>query len=359
VQSYRDKDRLIDFIGFLQYRGCHSPHIIKHLDIARRMWEFLDTCEGERQRSQKRKHLDEQWFSNIVIDVKRLTARTRPLADPLPSAAVVFKFVKTLLDEAKTSIATEMKKKKRLKRKGGSIDTAQRVQKAIIAMMVCGTHTPPSRLSALKTAQHPSKIANSCPHAGCHDPMCRGNRFEVIELGDAGGRWQESKDALREGDWEDAEEEFEELLDTPSLDAIPAAAVAVAASAPVHRQVAYRVPHHKNTLRGFSGIQYVFPQGDLTDLLVYHIDNGSRLLVKQPAISLFANANQGPFTDGTFTRYWQEKVLAGAPFPIFPPSKGRDIFVAEFVNTGSSNLQEGAATVRSRRFETNNIDRGS
>jgi len=347
LKIYQDKDRLIDFIGFLQFRGCHSPHLVKHLDIAKRVLEFIDTCEGMAARGKKKLRLDARWSDNLVRDIKKVTPKRRPLANALPPAIKVFEFIGSLTTAAKTRIASEAK---RFGPGLGTADTAWMVQLAVIGMMVTGTHTPPSRLSALKSAQHPNKLGATCPIAGCRNPTeCKGNRFEVLDDGDRGGKWTDDKAALREGQWESDMEDVEGeegVSVTPKTSSGSHLGGSVAATTPAQRQVAYRVPHHKNTLRGFDGIQYIIPKGDLTDLLLYHIDVGSRHLVKEPSRSLFASANQSPFTDGTFTRYWEDKVLAGAPFEVFPPSKGRDIFVAAFVKKGLPCMQDGAAAVR-------------
>ena len=59
-----------------------------------------------------------------------------------------------------------------------------------------------------------------------------------------------------------------------------------------------QAPHHKNTRRGFEPIEFVFPLGPLTDLLLFHINHGHALIADDT--TLFNSRLGFTFTDQTF-----------------------------------------------------------
>lgn len=59
-----------------------------------------------------------------------------------------------------------------------------------------------------------------------------------------------------------------------------------------------QAPHHKNTRRGFEPIEFVFPLGALTDLLLFHINHGHALIAED--VTLFNSRLGFTFTDQTF-----------------------------------------------------------
>lgn len=340
-------------MAFLQYRGCGVTHMVKHLSsIRERVLNFLDTCEGAKRRSKRNRDSDQLWHDNLVRDIKLSTPK-KPVPPRLPPAASVFAFIDGLIATAKAAVAREEGQGKVM-----SKATAKALQRAIIAIMVCGSHIPPSRLSALKSAQHPDHLTTTCPNKACLQPdTCPGNRFEVFIEGsesDECFQWQEDEAALKETkDMPlDGSNDHLSAFNINNKDGQGDGSLAARMQSTLpplqqRRRVRYCVPHHKTTSRGFRAIAYTLPLGELTDLMLLFIDRGSQLLTRS-LTSLFASDNGEPFNDGTFLTYFRVHVLEGAPFAPFAPSKGRTIFVTAYTgpNGAPESMHEGAAVVR-------------
>lgn len=363
LECYRDKDALLDFMSFLQYRGCGVPHMVKHLSPRKRALWYLSTCEGMSPQTRRQRDLDREWHDNMVREIKGQAPPVLP-PPPLPTTQAVFSFICGIIEEAKSAVAKEAEE-------GGecSYDTAWSVQRAICGALSTGTHSVCARLSYLKSARHPDSLATGpCPDRECLNPdVCRGNRFEVICPGEEVEThledWEEDEAAIKdmrggsEDEMEDVDRDNEDM-DRPVVDLGSAAlrnnraTSRTVASSPIGvassrvKRIVFFNEHHKTSRVGIKRLKYTIPSGDLTDLLLYHMEQGSHKLTNN-GDHLFATASGKPFDDQSFYSYFKDHVLEGAPFPPFAPSKGRNIFVAGYTGPGGAPTSKhfGAAAV--------------
>ena len=318
---YRDRQCLLTFVAYLMARDVGADHIIKHLSIARRASMFLDAVNGTAQTRHQQREFEATWFRNLEGQL-RLAIPRRPMAE-MPPANILFAWVEHLVQAARRLLAWDAGRLG-----GGRIGplTAWVIQIAIIAMLVCGSHVPPCRISAIKSLRHPNKITDgSCPDPDClhRAGTCRGNRFEVIE-------------EEQEQEPEEEEEEGHEVV----------------------RRVRFVAPHHKNTWRGAQPIDFMIPLGDLSDFLLIHNDQGHDLITE--AENMFASGSGAKFNDSTFCTFFRSTCLKGAPFPPFPPSWARHIFVQEYCGVFGEDpdMWDGASTVRNapRLYDSPQLD---
>lgn len=82
-------------------------------------------------------------------------------------------------------------------------------------------------------------------------------------------------------------------------------------------------------------------------MLFIHINSGHDVLAGPFQPSLFVSRCGNPFNDSTFVHFWDVHVLRRAPFPYFPPSMARRMFVQEYTGTFGMDpsMWDGAATV--------------
>ena len=202
--------------------------------------------------------------------------------------------------------------------------TALLIHNTIMAMLVTGSHVPPARLHTIKTALHPEQAQRLlCQDRDCllRQSGCMGNRFEIqkAEAPDEGARDGGGGDGCQ-----------------------------AAGGAEVVRYIA---PHHKNDRRGSNQVLcYDLPPGPLTQLMLVHIKEGHGVLTRffrhaQP--HLFMSTSGLAFNDVLFAQWWHGFYhnLHG-PKPYFPPSKGRTLFVENFIASTGHQPQdswEGAA----------------
>ena len=106
--------------------------------------------------------------------------------------------------------------------------------------------------------------------------------------------------------------------------------------------------HHKNSTKGFHPILFDIPLGDLTDLLLFHIQRGSeKLMAGTSVVNLFMSHGYRAFTDQTLRRYFRGRVLKEAPFDAFAPVECRRIFVEGYCQEFGPDpeMWDGASTV--------------
>ena len=154
---------------------------------------------------------------------------------------------------------------------------------------------PPLRLACIRTCIHPDHVGGPCMDPDCPQPTtCQGNRLE----------WTAGRPQLAD-------------LSTPAQPTLKAV-----------------FPHHKNARRwdGFV-ISFQLPPA-LCCTLHPHILHGHATLTPAtaPAATLLFTNQQGRELSEANLCQWFNKLLeegGGAPFPTFPPSKLRHIFVEE------------------------------
>ncbi len=197
--------------------------------------------------------------------------------------------------------------------------TAVLIHNTLVAMLVTGSHVPPARLHTIKTALHPEfaeRLLCQDPDCLLQQSGCKGNRFEVHKS---------------EGGGEHA---------GPSSSA-PAAAAAGGEEVVVR----YIAPHHKNDRRGSNQVlSYDLPAGPLTQLMLIHIREGHGVMThtyKHAQPHLFMSGSGMAFTDVMFANWWHGFYHSHkGPLPYFPPSKGRTLYVENFIASTGHQPQE-------------------
>lgn len=111
------------------------------------------------------------------------------------------------------------------------------------------------------------------------------------------------------------------------------------------------IEHGKNEFRkSGSALQYDLPRGDITKLLLWHINFGHKTLTLEQSkqtTALFVKRSGEAFNScSVFTQYWGT-VMTGSGIPYFAPSCGRTIFVEGYTsnNGADEGCWDGAALI--------------
>ena len=115
-------------------------------------------------------------------------------------------------------------------------------------------------------------------------------------------------------------------------------------------------PHHKTDRKGFAAIEFEFPSGPLTRMLLLHLDFGHKLITQSNGdnvMTLFNSRYGNSFSPQTYTHYWAT-IMKSASVPYFPPSLARTSFVDEYTSTFGEEpaMWEGAATIMGNTVKT-------
>ncbi|GAX82383.1 hypothetical protein CEUSTIGMA_g9811.t1 [Chlamydomonas eustigma] len=302
LQLYLQKRYFLAFVAFLFARKVQRDHIVKHMTICRGVHEYFSTrSEGygllssNSSRATTASSTTVLWLDNLQKQVKASCPKHDPMT---PDGLQVYEHVEALSKRGLSILENEMQSHNRLSKK-----SAMTIQVAILANLVTGFSMPPGRLHVLKTLKHPSHVeSGGCQDPDCLNPdNCKGNHIEEKVILNQHGEEQHT--------------------------------------------LIYRAIHHKNDRRHFQPLETNIPQGTLTKLLQAHISHGHKLLAAVGESSLFVSGSGAAFNDVTFVHFWRTHVLKFAPFPYFPPSAARRMFVSAYtaVNGPESGLWDGAA----------------
>ena len=152
---------------------------VKHVSISKKVNAHLDS--GDQLPVDERLPMM-TWLNRLETHLHISMPKRRP--GEMPSASEVFNHVQSIVDlahkcvnedESEFGVDGEI-----------SLKTAWEVQRAVLAMLISGSHVPPCRLHILKTLLHPDYAGKMpCPDRDClQKSKCKGNYLEVIESPD-------------------------------------------------------------------------------------------------------------------------------------------------------------------------------
>lgn len=115
-----------------------------------------------------------------------------------------------------------------------------------------------------------------------------------------------------------------------------------------------QVVHHKNDRRASHNgpLEFTFPDGLLTKLLLTHIKQGHKVLTQakgEKVVHLFVSRYSNPFSATTFNHYWENLMqrvdTMGQPY--FAPSLARTMYVEDYTSEQGvhPDMWDGAAAV--------------
>jgi hypothetical protein len=230
--------------------------------------DFLQS--GSPEQSEEREHAArmERWLATLEAQLSSLL----PVAHRanVPDISLTRRWVEALAERALEAVDHDLSTVGTLR-----FATAWLVEEALLAAFITGTWLPPFRLHILKTLVHPrynGRIA--CQDPDCRLANCGGNRVELVE---GAGPFEE-----------DSGDEWHYNYSTSSVRSV--------------------VVHHKNDRRSHAApLEYLFPRGSVTKLLLAHIHHGQTVLTlatRERMVRLFVKRTGGEFSDATFVHFW-------------------------------------------------------
>lgn len=147
-QQYTDPQRLVAFVSFLRARNSQRGHISKHLSLAKKVCDFLQSGSPEDAPIRHYVAKMDKWLSKLETQVSASMPST--VKDNLPEPSQVWEWVSGLAERALINVERDMQELEAL-----SESTAWEVERALIASLVTGCYCPPCRLSLIKTTVHP------------------------------------------------------------------------------------------------------------------------------------------------------------------------------------------------------------
>ena len=312
---YRDPALLASFVSYLRAREVTKGHILSHVSLARKVNDYLAAGADVPQPDKQHAAAMDSWLGKLELQVRSAVPAAIPAGPGLPPGQTVLTWALAVGRNAAQAVRLCMAQHGHLVHR-----VAQQVHDALLVSLVTGAHVPPCRLALIKSWHHPDVAHVGCQREACTRPDCPGNRLELVVQAD-------SDDGEGEQLWSGL-------------------------------GVRSHVVHGPKQERGrFTAINYLFPPGDLTRLMVTHIKYGHQLLVQEqhpPVTALFVGKNGSDIThnDSLFTQLWNGMmvrcpVAASLGLRRFPPNAGRTIFVEAY--TGAHGQEpgfwDGAATV--------------
>lgn len=183
LNAYLEPDKFSQFIAYLKARGVQRGQLVKHVSIARKLADFLQS--GTAPASSIRQHVEclDAWLGRLEAQLN--ASMPMPLKRQLPEAPIVFRWVDRLVNEALRHVEADMAESDSV-----SWRAAWSTQRALIAALVTGRYIPPCRLDLIKGWVHPRYNGDD----SCTDPDCRsrqngikcgGNQIQVVEREEA------------------------------------------------------------------------------------------------------------------------------------------------------------------------------
>jgi hypothetical protein len=311
LRVYTQPHPFINFVSYLRARDVGRAHIGKHVSLALKVNRYFVAKSATTQLVDNNAAAMDTWLVNLEAQVLR--SLPPPIKGSLPDFNEIGEWAEGLGQAALSMFKSDMDSCHFMTK-----PTAKRIQEAAIAMLVVGTDVPPCRISIIKSVKHPDYVGKTpCCDPDCRRPTtCLGNHFQVIPQD------QPAAEDVESGNESDAEQ----LL-----------------------CVRFIAVHHKTSdNKGIPPIQYTFPPGLLTDVLLAHIHHGQAILTQilpKKNIMMFSSNAGNPFSDQTFNHYW-EGLMARTNQRYFPPSLARTVFVERYIGAHGMDpeLWEGAAT---------------
>jgi hypothetical protein len=165
AQQYTDAQRLAAFVSYLKARTSSRGHISKHLSLAKKVCDFLQS--GSPEDAPIRSHVAkmDRWLSKLETQVS--ASMPSSVKENLPEASEVWEWVSGLAEKALTNVERDMEEL------DGTLSepTAWQVERALIACLVTGRYCPPCRLSLIKSTLHP-RFNGRVPCMVSHKIIC-------------------------------------------------------------------------------------------------------------------------------------------------------------------------------------------
>ena len=281
---------------YLVARGVRIGHINKHIGVARKVNNFLES--GAAEESDVRKHAErmDAWLGRLEAQLSAAIPNQRAGQGEAPDIGLTWEWTRRFAERTLTSIERELDSTGQI-----GYNTAWNNQMALVGLLVCGTEAPPCRLYHIKTMLHPNFNGKfDCSDPDCNISGCLGNRLEVVYKEGYGPVADIPADEAEVGDWGgDDDGAGQEECGYSSADVGGPAGGHTAATGeegatavesvqgPWHFNwgcvdVRNVLVHSKNDRRGPSSeLSYVLPEGILTKLLLTHIYQGHEVRVVQ------------------------------------------------------------------------------
>jgi hypothetical protein len=184
LSAYLQPERFVHFIAYLKARGVQKGQLVKHVSIARKVADYLQSGAAHGSSTRMLVERVDSWLANLEAQIA--SSMPAPTRATLPEVPAVFRWVDTLVDVALLHVDAEMSSMKSLSGK-----TAWKVERALLASLVTGRFIPPCRLNLLKTMPHPRYNGpSSCTDPDCMIKPCSGNQIQINER-------QETDDLVR------------------------------------------------------------------------------------------------------------------------------------------------------------------
>lgn len=177
LRLYANPQYVARFVGYLQAREVGIGQIAKHVGLARKVNDYLQS--GAADTSAVRRHAAkmEAWLATLLAQLHASTP-SQPKAHA-QDIELTWRWVEQLVDSALSMIDNDM-------RSEGSIGhrTACRILQAIVASFVTGCYCPPCRIHVLLSLIHPRFNGRfPCTDRDCvNGDGCLGNHLQLLDI---------------------------------------------------------------------------------------------------------------------------------------------------------------------------------
>jgi hypothetical protein len=365
ISSYANPVFLADFVSYLRARDVGKGHILLHLALARKVNDFIKSAnEASKDAVDFLERLD-LWIGKVEKQVNSVMPKRSQPKDT-PDAKIMYSW-------ATDRMAMAMKKIESWNPNDLiQLKEATFLHDSLLIALVTGTYLPPMRLNTIMTWNHPRY--KHCTDKDCRAKKgsCFGNRLVPFNS-ETGETFDDFSDAFS---WasEDNEEEIslesddseashedqeQEMWASGSAGHSESHGGGGVRKPPVFDSIECTVVHDKNDRRPSAcPVQFSFPEGPLTDLLLTYIFVGydvRRSFTRQKnhrVTELFFSSEGKAFYNSSFTQYW-EKIMKSCPvaeekgIKYFAPSAARTTYADD--STAAFGIPkehlEGAATI--------------
>ena len=175
MREYGNPSKIASFVAYLQARHVQKGHVIKHISVARKVNDFMQSGAARGAEVRDRAQRMDAWLGRLEAQINASMAPPMPKA--MPDTQMMWIWVDSLVNAALNAVTNDM-----TNMNGVTFMTAWKVQRALIAALVCGRYLPPCRIHLIKTLIHPRyNSSTSCTDPDCREPgRCGGNKVEVV-----------------------------------------------------------------------------------------------------------------------------------------------------------------------------------
>ena len=174
--EYGNPAKIASFVAYLLARQVQKGHVLKHISVARKVNDFMQSGAARGAEERDRAQRMDAWLGRLEAQINASMAP--PMPKTMSEAQVMWRWVDSLVNAALIAVGCDMTNMNDL-----TFMTAWKVERALIAALVCGRYLPPCRIHLIKTLIHPRyNSPTSCIDPDCREPgRCGGNKVEVVE----------------------------------------------------------------------------------------------------------------------------------------------------------------------------------